>query len=472
MPAVIRLIAVLLRGSVDRLLRRRTPESVVAASLFAPPDHPTATKLTIRQVARLIWRSLRQVLGRGKPNEKLEGIDTVILWTTHEPDPLRYVSEYEDVGEVAFVNQLDAPNSLSMAARMMGTAVIGVWCIVALPAPLLFRTVSALERILEVAQAIRAVNYVRTIAPNRLFFYGSYRRPGNLVAYLISAKSSISVVRVPSPNPLVYHYSTCVSDEFILTSPLQLTEYAHFRSDWFVPTIRLWKPPGYVSFPQACYRTAPSEAKSIGVLSGGLWRREERGDLFDEERRRQLEAEKELHLAIRDFVNDHPDVSVTVYPHPSEKADPRVYARARQLYGERIGTDRVRIVPAHERTHHRFCDSNVLVAFWSTSALDALYCGHKVLFAQFDMSPKSNDPSLANVHVHDRDSFRERLEEFLSISVDEYFKRNGLEAFRHDYYANGPITIKDDTFDVLTETPFAGEVHRTEWMLERGRQVA
>lgn len=462
----------ILAGFCDQWRGRRTPQWAVVRELFGPPSSPMAASPTVHRVAQLWWRTMRFLLRGGTSRDALEPTDTVILWTKGEPDPERYVMEYDDVDQVAFINQLACPNTLSLAARVIGAVAFSLWYLVTLPVALVLRTTSAFDRIVEVARAVLVVSAVRTLAPRRVFFYSSFERYGNLVSLLLSKVSTPRVIRVPSPNPLFYHYSTCVCDEFILTSPLQLTEYAQFRPDWFVSTIRLWRPPGYVTFPQVCYETAPSDVKSIGILSGGLWRREERGDLFDEDRRRQLAAEKELHLAIRDFVNDHPDVSVTVYPHPSEKADSRIYARARQLYRERIGTDRVRIVPADERTHHRFCDSNVLVAFWSTSALDALYCGHKVLFAQFDMSPKSNDPSLANIHVHDRDAFPKRLQEFLSISADEYFKRNGLAAFRHDYYANGPITIKDNTVDVLTKNALWDDgppAHRT---LDKSRQVA
>lgn len=468
----IRLLLAILAGFCDRLRGRRTPRWAVVRELFGPPSSPMAAKPTFHRMTQLWWRTMRFLLRGGAPRDTLEPAETIILWTKGEPDPERYVTEYIEVGRVAFINQLACPNTLGLAARLVGVVAFSLWCLVTLPATLMLRTTSAFDRIMEVARAVLVVSAVRTLAPRRVFFYSSFERYGNLVSFLLSKVSKARVIRVPSPNPLFYHYSTCVCDEFILTSPLQLTEYAKFRPNWFVSTLRLWRPPGYVTFPQVCYETTPSAVKSIGILSGGLWRREERGDLFDEDRWRQLAAEKELHLAIRDFLNDHPDVNVTVYPHPSEKAEPAVYARAQQLYGRRIGADRIQVVPADVRTHHRFCDSNVLVAFWSTSALDALYCGHKVLFAQFDMSPKSNDPSLANIHVHDRDSFRERLEEFLSISVDQYFKRNGLEAFRHDYYANGPITIKDDSFDTLTETPFAGGMHLTDWTFERGRQVA
>lgn len=324
-----------------------------------------------------------------------------------------------------------------------------------LPAPLLFRTTSTFDRIFEVAQAVLVVSIVRAHSPEHVYYFSCFGRTANLVAYLISINAETRVVRIPSPNPLISHYRVVVCDEFLLTSPLQIPEYDLFRRNWFVPIVRLWKPPGHVGFPRKSFDIAPTDMASIGVISGGQWRRKERGDLFDAERMKQWEAERNLHLAIGDFLREHPDVTVTVYPHPSEKVDAAAFVRATEIYTERIGVDRVQILGSDERTHGRFHDSNVLVSLWSTSAVEALYCGHKVLFAQLGCSAKVRHSSLDNIHVHDRETLLEKLSEVLELSTEEYFKRNELEQFRHDHYVNGPTVVSDDVSDDIANNRLA-----------------
>lgn len=440
MRVSIQFLWVLVRGTLDALLGLRTPTAAVVRTLFEEPDHPLAAKPTLRRTAQLSWRALMTVL-TNRDEAKVEPAPAIILGVPYKPIREQYVREFGETAPVQFIRQDNCPNGFSLIGRLLAAVIILGFCCVCLPAPLLFRTNSAFERIGEIARALRCSGLARRLKPERVYFFSAFERNANLIAYLIMAGSATRLIKVPSPNPLSMHYRICLASEFLLTSPLQLPEYEQFREDWCVEKVWLWRTPGHVSFPEDSYRRGEGDGKSIGMLSGGQWQRFERGDYFDDERKKNLRAEEALHRALREYLELHPRTRVTVYPHPSEKADEKAYGRALEVYGERIGKDRVDVLKSSERTHDRFADSDVFCSLWSTSALEALYCGHKLIFTRLEGEPSADEEALAGIHVFDKESLFRKLDECLGTTAQQYFEQHDLLKYRHDYYDAGPRLV-------------------------------
>lgn len=446
MKILILFLRICLVGFWQRTASVKSRDWAAYHELWGPPDHPIDAVATFYRTAQLSWHALRLVLlGPFVKVEQLKSSRTVILWTGVEPDPAIYVKGYCGEKEFTFINQLACPNYLHYAERIVLVTFLLCWCVVSLPVPLFTRSNSAFLRILEVARAFVLVRAVCHLGPERVFFYSSFQRYSNFLSLMIARISNTKVTRVPSPNSLHSHYSTCVCDEFIITSALQIPELKQLKQNWFVGKVSHWRLTGFADIPNIAYQTGLEGRRVVGLLSGGQWRRYERGDHYDARRLKYLDAEKQLHLALGAYIRDHPDVDVLVFPHPSEKSNSKVYARACALYRERIGDERVSLVLEGQRTHERFHDANVLVSLWSTSALDAIYCGHKVLFAQFGCPPISQGSTLDNIHAENIDKFRDKLDNALSCTVDEYFQVHDLLAFRHDYFDGGPLPISMET---------------------------
>jgi hypothetical protein len=444
MPITIHFVRICLFGLLHSLIGKRSREWAAAKMFFGPPDQPLKLKLkpTLLRALRLAGRSLRMMLLGAAPRDELGSSKVMVIWCGTEPDPVTYVTEFgARKDELTLLNQLAAPNCLSIVDRLLGFSLIGFWSLLVVPVTLVTRNSSFATRVIQCARAILVAGCTRHVQPERAFFYSSFQRYGNLVSVLINAVSTTRVVRIPSANPLAVHYSICVSDEFVLTSPSQVTEIKQLWPNWQVQKLWLWRPPNFPKIPQESYVTWSSGPLTLGLLSGAQWRRHERGDYFDEERMRRLEAEKNLHEAIGRYLAGRPDLSVLVYPHPCEKNDPEVFQRTRQVYHERIGTERVEIVGPDQTTYERYRDACVLVSLSSTSALDAIYCGQKVLFANLGCEAQQKDPAFHRIKVSDEPALFDRLTEFLSITADEYFARNGLEDYRHDRVAELPIPI-------------------------------
>ena len=413
--------------------------------LCGPPSDPTAEKATVHRTIQLAWHGFCNVVVRGETSHAARETPVLILGSPHRPDRAEYLRDFGVRSEIEFVDLHNCPNGLSIYARVLCGVAVLVLCTVSLAAPVIFRTNSAFERIREIGKLLRCVGHIQWIAPQDVYFFAAYERSANLMALLLSSALSAKVIKIPSPNPLGVHYRTCVADEFILTSPLQISDYWSFHSEWFVSKVWLWRIPGYVTFTDRAYQKLRGDKKTIGLLSGGQWRRKERGDAFDQNRMTNLHAEEQLHDCLGDYLDARPEVTLTIYPHPSEKSEPATYARAVELYHDRIGTDRVSVLHADERTHDHFSDSDVLLSLRSTSALDAVYCGHKVLFVRLNgaTSECSNGDFLSKIQVFDRESFFGKLDEFLAMSTSEYFEENGLSEVHHDYYEDGPKLIAD-----------------------------
>ncbi len=444
-----RFCRLLVKGSFDRYRGRSSPEAVVVQSLFSAERHPAAYAFNLRRIVQLTVRAMASVIRDGEQTGVPTEGDAVILHTPVDPSLEAYVADLEAGSRVVSVDQAASPNRLSWLARLGGAAAIGTSALFVIPATVFLRSNSALKRLVEIARALRAVSFLHQLAPERVYCIGTVDRTANLLAHLLD-EAKIKVIKVPSPNPLVYHYQTCVASEFFLTSPLQIPEYLHYRQAWFVPTVRLWRTLGHVTFPEVSYHQSGTQpGKTIGLLSGGQWWRYERGDLFDETRMFQLRAEEALHRALGRFLRRHPEVRLLVYPHPSEKRG--AYERAQEVYAERIGAERVELLRADERTHSRFRDADTLVALWSTSALEAIYCGHKVLFAPLGCPPKHYEQALASIHAYDEASLSKKLAAVLEMTNEEYFEKNGMRAYRHDYYGNKPLLITEENRPVSTD---------------------
>lgn len=442
MRVFVELLRTLLVGVLGIVFRWRVPEVIVVKTLFGTQDHPVNERFFLRSSAASFLRVIRIVWGNSeRDDESPEQVDSVIVRSPVTPATRDYLCEYVDLGNVAFVERLNAINQLSLVGRFLITVLAIFWFLMAFPAACWTGSIGPLQRVEEAVRTLKVVCFVSELKPSRVIYYGSYERNGNLVAFMLKRVAQARVTRIVSPNPIVFHYQRSVCDDFILTSPSQILEFLEFRKDWFVNRVFLWKPPQHLSFPENAYRIAEGDGLTIGVLSGGQWRRKERGDAFNDVRLKQLHAEERLHDAVRRFLDGKPELKITVYPHPSEKFEPKVFARAKELYQERLGKERLSIVGPDERTHQRFRDADVFVSVWSTSALEAIYCGHKVLFAQFGCEKNAPGSSLEGVQATDERQFQERLGELLSMSADEYFQKYNLMAYRHDFYPTGPIKI-------------------------------
>jgi len=431
-------------GWVSVILAQRNGSAAVVRALFAKAPNAAAEKSTIRRTLFLTKKALVTLLSSGDMEYPEKQPDVLVLGPIPGPGVKeareRYLRDFGERGSLWMFSESTCPNCLGWPGRLAGAGLLGLLAIVNAPAPLLLRNNSAFERIAEIARAIRCVEFIRRCRPQRVYFFGSFDRNANLIAKLVSG-TGVWILRFCSPNPLGFHYRHCVADEFVLSSPLQIPEYREFQSSWFVNSVRLWRPPNYASFPEVSYRQGDGKGRSIGFLSGGQWRRHERGDLFDEDRMKNLRGEEELHQALCEYLEMRPDVELTVYPHPSEKVNENVFRRARELYVERLGKDRVKLLKPNERTQDHYGDADVLVALWSSSATEALYCGNKVLFSRLVGDATVTESSLLRVHVFDRETLWQRLDQCLAMTVQEYFEAFELLSYRYDHYDRGPVPV-------------------------------
>ncbi|MDG2323192.1 MAG: hypothetical protein P8M08_06720 [Akkermansiaceae bacterium] len=434
---------ILCRGVFHSLIGVKSADRATIVTLFGPEPNPIAAPDDAFYWARTMRRSFGLIMSGNKKVPSREGghAKTVIFASHNRPERKQmYVAALSGDDDADFVRLDQVPNGLTWFERFPLVLVVLSWGAIVFPLAFLRRNRSAFSRILETVEAVCLCSYVHQKQASRFYFFSAFVRNANLISLLLSRYVGVHVTKVPSANPLV-HYKYCVCDEVILTASFQVPQYHQFRENWYVPTVRIWRPLGHVTFPSSSYRKAPGDKRTVGLLSSGQWWRKERGDAFDEQRAKMLKAESDLHHALHEYLQKNSGGRVILYPHPSEKVNAETYSRAVEVYSERIGDSRLEIVKPDERTHDRFDESDTFVSLWSTSAVEALYCGQKVILARLGCPAAVESKALENISVSDVAGLQRMLDECLSLSADEFFDRFGLQQFRHDYFGDTPTPV-------------------------------
>jgi len=438
------------------MMGHKSPEGAVVRSLFGSPPNAAESTPKFRRILALGWEAVMLLLKR-RPADFASNASPklIIFFSAQREDSERLVEKlnYPEFQNRVLISKRpgrwECPNEISILGRMFGGALMASWWGVSLPFLLFFRNVSSQERIVEVARTILIAHCVGRIRPRRVFYLGGYTRYSNLAAFLIDKKTGAIVTRSCSPNPLVECYSDCVCGEFILTTPLQVPEYHRLKANWFVDRVLLR--PGFElpELSKAAYRVAPSGNRTIGFLSSGLWRRFGSGNFGDKE---QVDAEERAVVALGEYLKTQPDVNLVVYPHPrEEKADEEVFKLTSKHYHEILGSDRVTVLGVGSKTQEHFTDSNLLVSVWSTSAMEALFCGHKLLIMHLNYEPKYKVgrgwrhcwfAGLEGITVNSVEGLASRLEIALTMSRQDYFDVHKLGFLRNDAGSSEEIEIE------------------------------
>lgn len=425
----------LLKGMFDTLRCRLSPEQSVLTTLFANPTCGTNPPFQARVALVRLARCILAIVSGPRVTEKASLLGVVIEKARAEC--ALYVQSLGHKDTIIWLDPFALPNGLPVLSRVCIALLLCAWALIALPIAMITGTMSCVSRVREVAQAVLLAGAAVRIKPRSVFYFGSYDRNGNLASYLMS-QAGIHVVRMCSLNPISIEYSACVCDTFVLTTPLQVEELASLAKSWFVPNILLWHPVGHVSIPAEAYENAPLGGRRIGLLSTGFWLRQ---TAFDFDIVDIVNTERLLWQSLREYLDRDRTASLLVLPHPLEKK-PEFYERTCRVYGDAFGRERVTILRPDERTHRRFSDVDLLVAVWSTTVMEALYCGHKVLlYGGIATYEGGAWPALNKITAGNKCEFTTMMQELLALPAAEYFDRYDLARLRHTAYPKSPQRV-------------------------------
>ncbi len=303
--------------------------------------------------------------------------------------------------------------------------------------------------ILEYTEIVFLALHLKKYKITEFFYFGASEKDANLLALLLQ-RHNIWVYKIPSEGSLQFYYKTLVTDYLCLTSAYQADEIKELskKNPFFIKDILKW-PPFYVSISETARfynKKDEDENKNIiGYISSGMWRRIERQDSYNNDG--YYESETLLMEYLKEYIHQNEETKLLIYFHPCEKETDDVFNRGKEYYRNYFATDRILFAEKDKATRDQMYRSNLGVSVYSNAIFERLYCGYKSFFAPFfiDGFP-IEDSTLRNICVKSKKEFFEKMDLFLKMDNDQYFKQNKMLDYRKEAY------LKEISATMIEET--------------------
>jgi hypothetical protein len=344
---------------------------------------------------------------------------------------IKYVESLDrEKNELALVNKMDLPIFVSYPRRIfLCITLIAVFPLVII----LFIYKKGLKANAALIPVItyEYVGLSRIIKDNnisRLYYFNSYEFDSNLVATLLM-DDGVHVIKIPSPNPLSYHYKNILCSELVLSSRYQLEELESGNLSTN-GSIKFWVPENS-SLYLSKYLITRKTKKVIGYYSSANWLRVKLGH---SEILPRMRNDEELLMKLGETVNITGS-KLRVFLHPREK----IHAQKDEVkdYYSRLLSDSAYDIDSFSLDDVSACKLNevdVAITPLTTLFFERVFCGFKsfMILDSADVFPLKSSP-LANICLTNMNDLEKRIEESLEISNDEFFEKYNL----NDYYLNG-----------------------------------
>ena len=263
-----------------------------------------------------------------------------------------------------------------------------------------------------------------------VFYFYPFENDANINALYIM-EHNIKVIKVPGPNPLHRFHSKMVSNEVVLCAGFQLEQYELYRKTWYVDTVLKWPLYGFQDFVEYSCKKNKEYSYQLGFISSGIWKRLELGIQPLEEG--DFSSEIELIQWINKLIYSKNISNLFIYLHPIEKSTLEVYQNAVSFYQYEFKEIELTVIPFETNSFKAFEKCELAVSSHSSTNLQRLFCGYKVLYTPMKFNDKLfPNTSLENISCYDYESFEKKVKESLSISEDDFFIKNGLEQYKYE----------------------------------------
>ncbi|NNE54411.1 MAG: hypothetical protein HKN32_00225 [Flavobacteriales bacterium] len=288
--------------------------------------------------------------------------------------------------------------------------------------------------LLELVECARLIELLRANQVDTLYFFCSYNKDSNFIALRLK-KHGIRCVRVPSSNPNNNFYKQVVSDVFALTAPYQKNELEALKTNYFVDEYVEWPVFNFQSIYPLLNEYDKPKPNTLGLISSGTWRRQERGDMAlgigDQE------SELRVLEFLKQYLTSRPEINFSIFMHPIEKASPELIQKAQAHYDAYFAPTQVTLLDPSKATFQLFDQVDVSIAAYSSANMERLYAGFKTLYAPLGMRTDFYaGSSLENIAAFDESDLGELLDRSFRFSVDEFFEKNQLQEYHHSYYSD------------------------------------
>lgn len=330
------------------------------------------------------------------------------------------------------------------AVRLLETVVLLLMAVFVIPVTWFHpRRGSVGLHLLEVVECARFFEILSVHGIRKLYHFSAYSKDANFIASFLQ-RQGIYVHKVPSSNPIKNFYREVVADGFSLTAPYQKNELEDLKSGYFVTDVVEWPVFNFQNLRPLIPTLKTPPKQTLGLVSSGTWRRQERGDMAlgigDQE------SELRLLEFLRGYLKARPELTLTVFMHPIERDTQARVEQARAHYQAFFEGTVVHLSDPDLPTNQQFDRVDTSIAAYSSANLERLYMGLKTLYAPLAIrSDFYAGGSLERIAAFDASDLEALIDRNLPLGQEEFFEVNQVWDTHHSYFSTAPTQPEPTT---------------------------
>ena len=264
-----------------------------------------------------------------------------------------------------------------------------------------------------------------------LYYFCIYELETNLVAkFLLDSNQKFS--KITSSTPITFYNSIIISDDIIFCDLYQLEEFNHHKENCIFNSFKVWGPENSSEF-LSLYKTNKDLPEfDITFYSTASWVRVENGLISFENG--ILKAEQSILQVIKEFLKNNPNIKFKIALHPKERIK---YKEAIEYYNSIFNEINYYISNENERSDLNLTKNGLGVTFFSTIALESIYCGNKVCFWTQGLQFPVINSNLKNICVSNEQELLDLITKSISKTKKEFIVENELKQYvNEECYSN------------------------------------
>jgi hypothetical protein len=332
-----------------------------------------------------------------------------------------------------FIHKEDLGTEMPPLYRLVNTFLLLAFSSLLVPISLIHRRRGSLAlNLLEIVECANLAHILKKAGISKVYYFCAFNKDANFCSLRLRESGIYSHV-VPSSNPIKNFYRTLIADGFSFTAPYQRKEYDSLKENWRVREFFDWPIFRFEILDRQLNQYRTPAKNSLGFISSGIWRRIERGDkaLGIGE----YESELALIATLKNFLNEHPEISFSIFLHPVEKSNEMLYQRAMEHYRKEFGKNNITFFPRETPTYSLFDQVEVSIAAYSSTNLERLYAGFKTLYAPIGIREDyySGD-SLENISAFNKEEVSLLILREMQNEPSQFFDKNELWPYHYSRY--------------------------------------
>lgn len=280
--------------------------------------------------------------------------------------------------------------------------------------------------ILTITQNYLLLHALKKSNVKEVYYFFPFENDANFNG-LVIMKSGLKVIKVPGPNSLNRFHQFMIADKVALCTGFQIEQAEKLKIQWHVKQILKW--PLYDFQEILAHENKKLYEYKIGLISSGIWRRQELG--LQSLEKGDFESEITLINWLKDYFDKSIQNRLFIFLHPIEKKDAATFEKAKRYYSKKFEGVELFFMDSNAPSYKSFQKVEITVASHSTANLQRLYLGYKVIYTPVNFVNKLFESTkLERLCCYSKTEFYNLIDSTLGMSEDEYFNIFEIENYR------------------------------------------